>query len=98
MSIFVVYILICDVLWNWRRRTTQVKRLILDLRWRLEQEAQQETNKKVWCDEQLAKAEHERDTRRAEANHISTLIGPRSCNLERVASGESWLPQYPFPN
>jgi len=52
----------------------KVKKLLTDLRFRLEAEASQETNKKVFCDEELKKSRHERDTRFEEAQHINVLI------------------------
>jgi len=52
----------------------KVKQLISDLRFRLESEASQETTKKVFCDEELKKARHERDTRREQTQHINMLL------------------------
>jgi len=52
----------------------KVTKLLSDLRFRLEEEAQQETNKKVWCDEELKKTEHERETRYEEVKQNNMLI------------------------
>jgi len=53
----------------------KVKQLLTDLSDRLEQEAAQETTKKVWCDTELAKARNERAIRHEDANRVSTEIG-----------------------
>lgn len=52
----------------------KVKKLLSDLRFRLEAEAQQETNKKVWCDEELEKTKHEMGTRYEETKHLTMLL------------------------
>lgn len=52
----------------------KVKRLIEDLRWRLEAEEHAEVDKKVWCDEELAKAEHERGYQLEVANDLNGEI------------------------
>jgi len=52
----------------------KVQQLLSDLMFRLEKEAMQETTKKVWCDEELKKTRHERDTRWEESNHITMLV------------------------
>jgi len=52
----------------------KVKQLLSDLSSRLEQEAGQEMNKKVWCDEELAKARGERDIRQQQAHSIDSEL------------------------
>jgi len=62
----------------------KVQHLLVNLRFRLEAEAQGEVNKQVWCTNQLAVAKHERDTRFTQAKELSSEITRIDAHIEAL--------------
>lgn len=62
----------------------KVTKLLSDLRFRLEAEAEQETNKKVWCDEELKRTEHSRDHFYEEMKQNNMLIARLNARADEL--------------
>jgi len=62
----------------------KVKELILDLRWRLESEAQGEVNKHVWCTQQLEETRHERNSRLTEIKDLANEMERLDAHMEEL--------------
>jgi len=62
----------------------KVKGLLEDLRWRLEKEEHAEVAKHVWCNEQLGKAEHQRDLYLEEAKIHSAEVLRLQASIESL--------------